>query len=374
MIGWTVIRLLNFQGGYALGDAKKSTRDSCVSCGVELTEANSFYSDTESGINPYCIHCQQKYFERLQAENGTHLALYFCCIKYDIPCNPMVVPEDVDSDQFLQSEDAKDGVWIYYLRKIESTKLYKEDSEIPNFFDGVTNILRIFGKNFTERDFSKYVQYEQERFESLEGTERQRERWGETYSAEEYDELDRLYESRKESFKGVTLTAQMEDTLVKVCRWNLKIDQYIEDGNIKLAKDLQSMVETALASESMRKKDEKPVEALRVDALIEALESFGLMKDGYFLTYDETVKALRDNLVKSKKYDYSLDVADQIILDILNNMRANEDLELLTELEERYSAEDEYGEFEPEETEREISAKRYAGLTKVSIVPNKQED
>lgn len=165
----------------------------------------------------------------------------------------------------------------------------------------------------------------------------------------------------------------MEDTLIKVCRWNLKIDQYIEAGNIKLAKDLQSMVETALASESMRKKDEKPVEALRVDALIESLESFGLMKDGSFLTYDETVNALRDNLVKSKKYDYSLDVADQIILDILNNMRANEDLELLTELEEQYSAEDQYGEFEEEETEKEIEAKRYAGLTKVSVVPNRKE-
>ena len=351
----------------------KASKQSCVCCGEELKKDNSFYAETDSGVNPYCIHCQQAYFERLQATNGTHLALYLCCIKYDVPCNPLILPENVNTDDFLQSEEAKDGIWTYYLRQIEQTKLYSDDSETPNFFDGVTNILRIFGKNFTERDFAKFVQYEQELIESMEGTERQREKWGDTYTEDEYNELDRLYESRKESYKGVTLTAQMEDTLVKVCRWNLKIDQYIDAGNIKLAKDLQSMVETALASESMRKKDEKPVEALRIDALIDALESFGLMEDGSFLTYDETVAALRDNLVKSKKYDYSLDVADQIILDVLNNMRANEDLELLTELEEQYSVEDEYGEFEPEETEREISAKRYAGLTKVSIVPNKKE-
>lgn len=352
--------------------AKKS-KATCVRCGEELTEHNSFYAETEGGLNPYCTKCQQAYFERLQSTNGTHLALYFCCIKYDVPCNPLLLPENVNSSDFLESDEAKEGVWIYYLRQIEQTKLYEDDAETPNFFDGVTNILRIFGKNFTERDFARFVQYEQELIESLEGTERQREKWGEDYSTAEYNELDRLYDSRKESYKGITLTAQMEDTLVKVCRWNLKIDQYIEAGNIKLAKDLQSMVETALASESMRKKDEKPVEALRVDALIEALESFGLMENGDFLTYDETVKALRDNLIKSKKYDYSLDVADQIILDILNNMRANEDLELLTELEEQYAAEDEYGEFEEEETEREIAAKRYAGLTKVSVVPNKKE-
>lgn len=352
--------------------AKKATL-LCVCCGSELTESNSFYAETESGFNPYCIKCQQTYFERLQATNGTHLALYFCCIKYDVPCNPLLLPGNVNTDEFLETEEAKDGIWIYYLRQIEQTKIYEDGEETPNFFDGVTNILRIFGKNFTERDFAKFVQYEQDLIESLEGTERQRERWGDAYTTEEYNELDRLYEGRKESFRGVTLTAQMEDTLVKVCRWNLKIDQYIDAGNIKPAKDLQAMVETALASESMRKKDEKPVEALRIDALVEALESFGLMQDGSFLTYDETVKALRDNLVKSKKYDYSLDVADQIILDILNNMRANEDLELLTELEEQYAAEDEYGEFEPEETEREIAAKRYAGLTKVAVVPSKEK-
>ena len=353
---------------------KKDPIFRCSACGEELTEKNTFYAETENGLSPYCTKCQQAYFERLQAANGTHLALYFCCIKYDVPCNPLLLPENVNSDDFLQSEEAKEGIWVYYLRKIEQSKLYDDGEDIPNFFDGVTNILRIFGKNFTERDFAKFVQYEQELIDSLEGTERQRERWGDSYSQEEYNELDRLYESRKESYKGVTLTAQMEDTLIKVCRWNLKIDQYIEAGNIKLAKDLQSMVETALASESMRKKDEKPVEALRIDALIEALESFGLMQDGSFLTYDETVNALRDNLIKSKKYDYSLDVADQIILDILNNMRANEDLELLTELEDQYAAEDEYGEFETEETERELAAKRYAGLTKVAVVPNKEKN
>lgn len=351
----------------------KKQKYTCVCCGDELNEHNSFYAETENGLNPFCKKCQQAYFERLQATSGTHLAIYFCCIRYDVPCDPMLLPENIASEDFLKTEEGKDGVWVYYLRRLEDTKLYDDDAETPNFFDGVTNLLRIFGKNFTERDFARFVQYEQSLIDSLEGTERQREKWGKGYNTDEYNELDRLYESRKESYRGLTLTAHMEDTLVKVCRWNLKIDQYVEKGNIGQAKHLQSMVETALASESMRKKDEKPVEALRIDALIDALETMGLMEDGCFLTYDETVEALRDNLIKSKKYDYSLDVADQIILDILNNIRANEDLELLTELEEQYAAEDAYGEFEAEETQREIAAKRYAGLTRVSVVPDGKE-
>ena len=165
----------------------KASKQSCVCCGEELKKYNSFYSETDSGVNPYCIRCQQAYFERLQATNGSHLALYFCCIKYDVPCNPLLLPENVNSDEFLENDEAKDGIWIYYLRQIEQTKLYSDDSETPNFFDGVTNILRIFGKNFTERDFSKFVQYEQELIESMEGTERQREKWGDTYTEDEYN-------------------------------------------------------------------------------------------------------------------------------------------------------------------------------------------
>lgn len=343
----------------------KKAKILCVRCGDEMTENNSFYAETESGFNPYCTKCQQAYFERLQAASGTHLAIYQCCIKYDVPCNPLLLPENVNSDEFLQSDAAKDGIWIYYLRKIEQSKLYDDGEDIPNFFDGVTNILRIFGKNFTERDFAKFVQYEQDLIDSLEGTERQRERWGDSYTEEEYNELDRLYESRKESYKGVTLTAQMEDTLIKVCRWNLKIDQYIESGNIKLAKDLQSMVETALASESMRKKDEKPVEAYSIDAQVKALEDAGLMEDGKFLNLDGVQKSLIKHFIKKKKYDYPIDVLDHVIEDIWNTMRENADAMISTELPSELKPTDEFGEFEEKETEEYEKVKKFAGLTKV---------
>ena len=91
------------------------------------------------------------------------------------------------------------------------------------------------------------------------------------------------------------------------------------------------------------------------------------MESGKLLTYDELVEVLRDKFAKSKKYKYSLDVADQVILDIMNSMRKNADEPTLINLPEEYAAVDEYGEFEPEETEQEKEAKRYAGLTKVQI-------
>lgn len=360
----------------------KTTKNTCVCCGDPLDENNSFVSSTKNGINPYCVQCQQDYYEKLSEVCGAHLAIYLCCAKYDVPCNPLVLPEDLSSDDIKNSEEGKDGVWIYYLNKIVDTDLYNDEEEIlPTFFDGVTNILRIFGKNFTERDFAKYVDYETRTPSALPGTIHQRRVWGTLplyknvpMTAERYAELDRRYEARMARMKGITVDAQLEDVQRRLCKISLAQDYLLSIGEVGGFDKLQKTADNIQAAEQLRKKDEKPIEALRIDALISALESFGLMEDGDFLNYDETVKALRDNLIKSKKYDYSLDVADQIILDILNNIRANEDLEILTALEEQYAAEDEYGEFEPEETEKEKAAKRYAGLTKVSIVKNKEKE
>lgn len=357
--------------------AKKLSKYTCACCGEPLDGSNSFVSPTKSGLNPYCVFCQQNYYEKLSETCGPHLAIYLCCEKYDVPCNPLILPEDLSVGQ-ITDEDGENGIWIYYLKKIIETDLYGDDEDVlPTFFDGVTNILRIFGKNFSETDFAKYVKHESETPSALPGTRQQRKAWGilplyrnVPMTTDRYDELDRRYEARMARMKGVTVDAQLEDVQRRLCKISLAQDYLLSIGEVGDFDKLQKTADNIQAAEQLRKKDEKPIEALRIDALISALESYGLMEDDSFLTYDETVNALRDNLVKSKKYDYSLDVADQMILNILNNIRANEDLEIMTALEEQYAAEDEYGEFEPEETDREIAAKRYAGLTKVSVVPN----
>lgn len=344
----------------------KKAKIMCVRCGDEMTENNSFYAETESGFNPYCTKCQQAYFERLQAASGTHLAIYQCCIKYDVPCNPLLLPENVNSDEFLQSDAAKDGIWIYYLRKIEQSKLYDDGEDIPNFFDGVTNILRIFGKNFTERDFAKFVQYEQDLIDSLEGTERQRERWGDSYTAEEYNELDRFYRALMESYKGWSLNPQQENTLIKVAVLDLKYSNLVDNDKLKDAKEVAALRKMLLEADGLLAKDAKQTEQMKVDSLVKTLENNGLMKDGKLLTFDETVDVITKKL-KAKKYPMTVDAVHKMIFTYVNAFRANADEEMLTSLPNNMNLEDCKSEFEDDPSEEEIAKIRYAGLTAVQF-------
>lgn len=335
-----------------------SERRKCPACGDVLTEENS----REAGV--YCLNCESKHFKKIEEINGTHLALFVCCMAFNVPCEPMIVPADFALE--------KDDRWQVYLALLFENGKFEKNGRARTFFDGETNIRMIFGRNIDQTDFAKYVDYEQKRLASLIGTPEQRERWGTEplwrdmpMTAEIYEELDRQYQIRLASYRGMTITPAMDDVLVKVARLNVVMNSLISKGRTKEIGDIQKIVDSLLASEQMRKKDEKPIEALRIDALVDSLEKAGLMENGQFLTYDETVNALRDNFVKSKKYDYSLDVADQSILAILNAMRANADFPQIFDLKDDETVEDEYGEFETEETEREKAAKKYAGLTKI---------
>lgn len=333
----------------------------CFDCGEELTSENSI----EGGL-PYCVRCQRKQYEELRQQNGTSLALYLATSRFNLPLYPLLLPDDFEEEP---------DKWERYLEILsESGKLFKADGRLATFADGETCLLKIFGREFSQKDFAKYVLTERAKVARLEGTEEQRRMWGVRnlwenvpMTTEIYNELDDMYEARLENYKGVSLSDATQATLRRVCKWTLAQDYLQSKGEVASIDKLQKSIDSAMAAEQLRKKDEKPVEALRPDALVQALENAGLMQNGDLLPYDELLNVLRDNFVKSKKYDYSLDVADQLILDVINSMRANADLVQVAELEEQFAPVDEYGEFEPTETEQEIKNKQYAGLTKVSI-------
>lgn len=338
----------------------REIKNFCHTCKAELTPENSRFEGAM-----HCIDCESKSFDMLEQQNGAHLALFFNCMKYDVPLFPLLLPEDFDK----QSKK-----WEAYLEILDkNNKLYKND-RLSTFEDGETMLLRIFGKEFSEKDFARFVRSERERIERLIGTEKQREFWGERplwqnlpMTNDIYNELDRRFEAKKVRYKGITIDEMLVDTLKKLCRLETAQDYLQSIGDASSFDKVQKSINSINEAEQLRKKDEKPVEALRLDSMVLALENAGLMENGDLLTYDELVDVLRDKFVKSKKYNYSLDVADQVILDIMNSMRKNADEPTLINLPEEYAAVDEYGEFEPNETEQEKEAKRYAGLTKVQI-------
>lgn len=359
---------------------KKTSENRCWKCGVELTDENCRPSaDSLSGFAALCVDCEQKVYDHYAQTQGKWCALFTACAAWNVPLKPLLLDGvDLDNDE---------SGWITYINRLSESGQDTKNGKLLGFADGVTTLWGLFGNSLTEKDFAKRIQLEKDKIKKLIGTQKQRERWGTemlyrspnpkipalVMTAEVYNELDRLYENRAQGLKGQTITPQIDFTLQEVAK-NTLIYSYQRRYGERDADKTWKTIDAMLASENLRKKDEKPTEQFRMDALVDALEKAGLMENGDFLSYDELIEVLRDRFAKSKKYDYSFDVADQVILDVLNAMRANADLMQLSELPSEFAVVDEYGEFEPEETEEEKKRKEFAGLTKVQFENKNNED
>lgn len=340
-----------------------STTEYCHCCGAELTEDNCRQvsaSFSMNGLSHLCINCEQDFYEKLARVEGRYIALFHTCAALNVPCKPIVLEGVEDFDSCADP-------WITYINCLSDKKADRKGKKILTFFDGITNMREIFGKDLTETDFAKYVKSERAKLDKMPGTPEQREKWGvnKEWTTEDYNELDRLYEARASSFKGQTLTLQQENALINVAKWSLKQDKFIDKGNLQGAKALLDMIDKTLAAESMRKKDEKPVEHFRPDAWVVALERAGLMADGKFLNLPDTIAAIDKNLLRRHKYNYSLDVLDQSMLKMYNCIRQNADLAAVYDLPTELTVDDELGEFSPEETAEEKKRKKYANLTPI---------
>lgn len=344
---------------------KKITYGKCSLCGVTLDFNNTYIR--QDGRSRRCRSCEEKMYSRLSNECGAHIGLFSMCAATNTPFFPLLLPE---VEEFSKVENK----WAYYNNLLkEQGYVQKPNGQLYEFFDGATNILQIFGRNLSEKDTANYCFYELERIERLAGTPEQREKWGTqplcknfTMTSEVYDDLDAQYEIWEDRYKGLN-SPELENNIIRICKQNMIADFLLRNGNYADAQKVQKMCDDFMASEQMRKKDEKPVEELRLDALVVALESYGAMENKQFKKPDELIKIMRDKSLKSKKYDYSLDACDQMINDYYNNIRLNSDLPIVSELPEDMEVVDEYGEFAPEESEEEKQAKRYANLTPVTF-------
>ena len=73
----------------------------CHFCGAKLSEENSRYEGS-----PYCLDCESKTYNELKQKNGESLALFFTCLKYDVPLYPLIVTAEL----FTTND-----VWLAYI-------------------------------------------------------------------------------------------------------------------------------------------------------------------------------------------------------------------------------------------------------------------
>ena len=241
---------------------------------------------------------EQARFERLQSVVGGNLALFIMCAYHDLP----FVPE------------AAAGSWAVYLRSIDNGE---------NFRDGVTDPEEAMNKGLAEKDRWLRV-------------------WGignkkEPYTPEDYRRMDEIYEKmteRRRSQGG--FDGQQEDVFRFCARTAHQRDKLMATGDkddIDSAKKLDKMIQDNLAAENLRKKDENPKEAIRLDSVVERLNKIGLAPT---MTYDDVMTAFA-TWCKQPKYGCTVDAADKAMLTIINCTRGNSDLPLIPELPEEAS-------------------------------------
>jgi hypothetical protein len=326
----------------------------CQMCGVRK-DADSFY-DRPHGLSPYCIECEEKFYDRQAETNGSHIALYNTCGAFNVPFFPEMLPDVKD---FLAIEDR----WIFYNELIDER--IHTNRGVLGYFDGETDILRLFGEKLSQSDTAKFVQFSREAEANLPGTAEQRERWGtrDLYaglevSDEVYKSLDRRLEKKLERYRNYT-DAQQYENILKLCKYDETEDFLLSMGFTQDAQRIQKMREELMASEEMRRKDEKAQEAMRVDALVVAMETQGLMKDGKFLKFDELIDVFDKRFFKAKK-GHSTDAVDQMIADYYNTTRKNAGLESALILPSELQVDDVNDEFDEEMSAEEKEAYRYA--------------
>lgn len=329
----------------------------CSICGKPLTDENS-------RENAYtCLDCENKRFKQLEEANGTSIALFLMCGIVNLPLEPLILPY-----KFAEKESNK---WEVYCNLLKEKGKLEKNGKLRGFNNGVCDIREIFGSKMSYTDFSAYVEAQQELIAEQEGTEEQREQWGTRplwqkldLTTDLYNELDRRFDAKISRYKGITIDEVLSDTLKKLCRLELVQEYLISIGDVTSFDKIQKSIDSIQAAEQLRKKDEKPIENFKIDAQIKALEDAGLVEDGKFFDFDTTRKKLL-NLTKSTKYNYPLDMVDQMIFGIKNNMMANANALMATELSPDLVFEDTNNEFEKKESEDYLEKTKFIGSVKV---------
>lgn len=331
----------------------------CVNCGVELNEFNTRPAPKKwtafTGLTPYCYDCQQRFYDEMADETSPSLAFFYCCIAFNAPFDMKAIP--------LEGEEKP---WIAYMENLRAKKLGTTRGGEPySFFQGLINISKIFGADLEKGEFSRAVDLERSARGRKEGTIKQRKDWGygpkkNPYSTDDYNELDRIYEAFSKDFRGQGgLNAKQEYILRDCASMEFAKQEYLRVGNVNMAQKLNAMIQTNLASENLRKKDEKPLDDLRIDSIVDALERKGYMKNGKLLSHDQLLEKLRGD---NPRYPYTKDAADQMLLTIINASRSNDGLSEYSVLPKELELEDVNGEFAEEPLPMEKEAYEKLGL------------
>lgn len=308
------------------------------------------------------INDQETWANRMADRVGPDLALFYACIVFNVPYQPDHVPEDNTGSHFFRE----------YLDNRKAAGEKTDDT----FWDGELDIMKVLGPpSLPEPE-------PEEEPDSPQGTRTQQKNWGpasggKRYTKAEYDRMDAIYASYSQRLESAGGCDTQQEFILRLCsRMTLQMEEMLAKGAFDKAAKLNKMIQDNLASENLRKKDEKPVENVRVDNIMDALEKAGFLKQGKILSMREVQKLLLERLGAlgghpSHIYPYTMDAADQMILAIVNTMRTNDGLPELAGLPDNLRLDQNVApEFAPTPNDDEEEVYRRLGIVRGSRLRN----
>lgn len=315
----------------------------CAICGKELSDSNSWKMPDKLGIKyiPYCLSCQQKVFMWLSSVIGYKLSMFFMCAFMNIP----YLPNLFDEAKKYQVGEGK-GAWVGYVIAVR-----KADKErgggLRGFEHGLTDIKKAF-KTYKTLEVDDEMLSDEE---YQNGVKAQLELWGagpagSPYTPEDYETLNRQYNALTE--ERPNRNAQAELAIIRICKWTLEQEKCFAKKEFADAQKIGSLIEKEMASEELRRKDAKAQNMARLDDIVLAVERAGLN-----IPDEDELLTLLANHSFHKKFPYTLDAADQMLLQIINASRWNEGLQEFERLPKELKLTDDQGEFATEQDSTE---------------------
>ena len=288
----------------------------CACCGKKLDDNTGVQMprDTyKSGYHPVCLACQQKQYAEMSAMTSRTYALFYACIRFDVPYVPEIVGEVTANHN---------GVWYEYIKKLQL-----HDDREDSWAGGVTDITEAFGGQFPVLAITGDVMVGN--MDELPDERRWEIEWGDGYDEEDYRRLDNRYLQLTSEWAGMPIPPRTSMSLHDVARYMLLRDKATRNGSANDAKKYQDMITAIMASEDLKVDRNRVSEDIRVDKIVKWLENRNAIRDGQLVDRDRLVKILAQ---EHGAYQTSMDVVDSMIFCILNTMRKNEGLAELDKL------------------------------------------
>ena len=278
----------------------------CACCGKPITESNGVPVSKRVfayGYHPVCLPCQQRMYAEIAQRTSRTYALYYACIRFDVPYKPSVI-ENMTANQ--------NGVWYEYIKQLNRNA---ENGADETWLDGVTEIADAFGGEFPVLPITGDVLVAN----MGEMTDRDRWdiEWGEDMSDTDCRNADDRLMMMTAHRSGGAIPASVSMYLHDAIRYMIKRDKVNDSME---AKRYQEMADKLMNSDSVKNWQSNKGETIQVDRVVRYLEGIGAMQNGYLVGYDELVKILGN---QHGSYSTSLDVVDCMMMCIINTMRKN---------------------------------------------------